>query len=89
MFYVPSPGNPAFQVCFIALLFHERSVIVPVFPNHKKFQDDFCFYEKKTKSKNSIQHLFCSEARLEAAGTPQKQQEGAGQATAPGTELNI
>lgn len=39
------------KVHFMPLCFYERDILVPVFTNQKKFNKDFCFYEKGEKQK--------------------------------------
>ena len=54
-------GIPHFwKVRFMPLCFYDRPTLVSVFANQKK-SEEFCFYKRKVKSKNSIQCWFCSE----------------------------
>ena len=39
----------------MSLQFYNRPVLVPVFANPEKWEEDFPFDEKKEKSENSIQ----------------------------------
>lgn len=48
------------KVYFMPPRFYERPTSVPVFVDQKKSREDFCFYEKKAKSENSIQGLLGS-----------------------------
>jgi len=55
-------GIPHFCSSFYAILcFYEGAPLGPVFINRKKSKEDFHFYEKRWKSKNSVQGLFFSE----------------------------
>lgn len=49
------------KVCIMTISFYERPILVFVFANWKKSEENFCFYEKKkVKSKNCVQCLFCN-----------------------------
>ena len=51
------------KVHFMPLHCYERSILVPVFTNWKKSEEKFCFYPKKMKSENSVQHCSCKEIK--------------------------
>lgn len=45
-------GHPHFtKACFMPLCFYKRPAIVSIFPDRRKSEEDFCFYEKS---------LFCN-----------------------------
>lgn len=48
---------------------YERSILVPVFTNWKKSEEEFCFYEKSWKAKIAFRICFAV-SLSEAAGTP-------------------
>lgn len=61
-------GIPCFlKICLTLLCFYERPESVSVFTNPKTPEEDFCFYKKRVKSKNSVERLCCSEQLTEAA----------------------
>lgn len=43
------------------LCFYERPAFVPLFTNGEKSKENCCFYEKKERNENSVQHLFGSQ----------------------------
>ena len=46
------------KVPFMSLQFYERPTLVPVFTNQKESEEGFHFYEKETKTRNSVQVCF-------------------------------
>ena len=75
------------KIWVIPLHFYERPTLVPVSTNQKKSEEDVWFYEKKAKSKNSIQHLLCIEPFLEA--TRPRVERVAPPSSFPGTILSL
>ena len=56
------------KVFFNSFHFNERFWLVPVFPNHNKFKEDFSFM-KKGKTKKRIQHLFLQQGVVSSASS--------------------
>lgn len=80
-------GFPHFsKVRFLPLHFYKRPTFVPAFANRKKSKENFCFYNKRQKTKIAVSICFAM-SLIEAALT--RAVRVGPQAPCPGTTLSI
>lgn len=75
------------KVHFASLHFYEWSLLVPVFPNQKKSEEDFHSYEKRQKA--NIVFSICFAASHDRGSMLPQQWELPCQAPSPATRLSI
>ena len=75
------------KIHYTPLHFYERPTLVPVFTNRKKFEEDFCFYEKRWKAKIALG--ICFAVNCFTVSTHPEQENWHHQAPSPAIVLGL